>query len=128
LAATTPRTQRDSLVHGDYRLDNLVIDKSDPGTVRAILDWEMATLGDPLADLASTAMWWDGIAGLASPVDLGRFNWYLGFAFYKMAAIFEGIHYRDLRGLTVGEGFGRLGELVPALLDRGHAALDEDES
>ena len=151
LAATIPRSQRDSLVHGDYRLDNLVIDNDDLGTVRAVLDWEMATLGDPLADLASAAMWWDGIAGLDSPVaavpgeseafpassqlvgryaeltgfDLGRFNWYMGFAYYKMAAIFEGIHYRDQRGLTLGEGFGRIGDLVGTLIERGHAALDD---
>ncbi len=116
----------------------------------AVLDWEMATLGDPLTDVASTVAWWDGIVGLDSPVaavpgdvpgfppssrlldryaghvglDLSRLPWYVGFAFFKMAAIFEGIHYRDTQGLTTGGGFERLGEMVPALVDRGHAALD----
>jgi aminoglycoside phosphotransferase (APT) family kinase protein len=112
----------------------------------------MATLGDPLTDLASTVVWWDGIRGLDSPVaavpgdvpgfpdgahlvaeyarrtgrDLTDLSWYLGFAFYKIAAIFEGIHYRAQQDLTVGEGFERLGAMVPDLVERGHAALDRE--
>lgn len=145
-----PSLQRAGLVHGDYRLDNVVIDRSDASKILAVLDWEMATLGDPLTDLASTVAWWDGIVGLDSPVaavpgdiagfppssrlldryvehvslDLSRLPWYVGFAFFKIAAIFEGIHYRETQGLTTGEGFALLGEMVPALVDRGHAALD----
>jgi aminoglycoside phosphotransferase (APT) family kinase protein len=148
LARDVPVPQRASLVHGDYRLDNVVVDPAS-GAVRAILDWEMATLGDPLADLASTVVWWDGIVGLDSPVaavpgevaafpgrerlvqryaersglELSRLSWYEAFAFYKIAAIFEGIHYRHVQGLTVGEGFDRLGTSVPALAERGRAAL-----
>ncbi len=49
---------------------------------------------------------------------------YVGFAFFKIAAIFEGIHYRAQQGLTIGEGFEQLGDLVPPLVERGHAALD----
>lgn len=148
LGERLPTGQDTVIVHGDYRLDNVVIDSS--GTsVRSVLDWEMATLGDPLADLASTVIWWDGISGLDSPVaavpgdvpgfpasdvltadyarstgrDLSDLPWYLGFAFYKIAAIFEGIHYRTRQGLTVGDGFEQLGAMVPALVERGHAAL-----
>jgi aminoglycoside phosphotransferase (APT) family kinase protein len=55
--------------------------------------------------------------------DLSELPWYLGFAFYKIAAIFEGIHYRTQQRLTVGEGFEGLGDMVPALTERGHAAL-----
>ena len=44
---------------------------------------------------------------------MSEFGWYLGFAYYKIAAIFEGIHYRAQQGLTVGDGFDRLGALVP---------------
>jgi hypothetical protein len=58
-----------------------------------------------------------------SGLDLGSLPWYLGFAFFKIAAIFEGIHFRSQQGLTVGEGFGRLGDMVPPLVERGHAAL-----
>ncbi|WP_040798145.1 phosphotransferase family protein [Nocardia higoensis] len=149
LAAALPAAQAHGLVHGDYRLDNVVID---PGAVRvvAILDWEMATVGDPLTDLASMVVWWDGIRGLDSPVaavpgdipgfpaserlietyrahsnhDLSELPWYLGFAYFKIAAIFEGIHYRMRQGLTVGDGFEGLGAMVPALVERGHAQLD----
>ncbi|EXG79340.1 phosphotransferase family protein [Cryptosporangium arvum] len=148
LAAELPEHQGAAIVHGDYRLDNVVVDAG-TGAVNAVLDWEMATLGDPLTDLASTVMWWDGMQGLDIPVaalpgdvpafpsgahlvesyqkltgaDLGDLPWYLGFAHYKMAAIFEGIHYRSLQGMTVGEGFDLLGPLVAPLAERGHDAL-----
>jgi aminoglycoside phosphotransferase (APT) family kinase protein len=148
LGATLPVSQGATIVHGDYRLDNVVVDPRH-GTVVAVLDWEMATLGDPLADVASTVVWWDGMAGLDSPVaavpadvpgypgrdrllaaygrqsgrDLQPLPWYLGFAFFKIAAIFEGIHFRAQQGLTVGEGFERLGDMVPLLVERGHASL-----
>lgn len=148
LGEQVPVSQAAAIVHGDYRLDNVVVDP-DLGHIVAVLDWEMATLGDPLADLASTVVWWDGMAGLDSPVaavpadvpgypardrllgtysrqsdlDLSGLPWYLGFAFFKIAAIFEGIHFRTQRGLTVGEGFDGLGALVPPLVERGHAAL-----
>ncbi|MFC4948250.1 phosphotransferase family protein [Pseudonocardia sp. GCM10023141] len=138
-----------SIVHGDYRLDNVVVDPAS-GRIVAVLDWEMATLGDPLADLASTLVWWDGIRGLDSPVaavpvdvpgypdgdhllaaygrqsalDLAPLHWYLGFAYFKIAAIFEGIHFRTQQGLTVGDGFEQLGRMVAPLVERGHAALD----
>lgn len=148
LGKRLPEDQRAAIVHGDYRLDNVVVDPHG-WRVQGVLDWEMATLGDPLTDLANMVAWWDGIRGLDSPVaavpgdapgfpdgdfllaayardtgrDLSELPWYLGFAYYKIAVIFEGIHYRDQLGLTVGEGFGRLGDMVPPLVERGHAAL-----
>jgi aminoglycoside phosphotransferase (APT) family kinase protein len=151
LAEQVSQPQRACVVHGDYRLDNVVVDPATL-TVQAVLDWEMATLGDPLADLASTVVWWDGMRGLDSPVaavpgdvpgfpgsarivdryadrtglDLARLPWYSAFALFKVAAIFEGISERQRLGLTVGEGFDRLGGMVGPLTSRGHAALDED--
>jgi aminoglycoside phosphotransferase (APT) family kinase protein len=141
LRGALPQTQRTSLVHGDYRLDNVVVDAD--GGINAVLDWEMATRGDPLADVANTLVWWDGMRDLDSPVathpgdvpgyparevlvsayaemsdlDLSRLDWYLDFASYKIAAIFEGIRHRHDAGHTVGDGFDRLGPLVPHLLD-----------
>lgn len=141
-----PTTQRTALVHGDYRLDNVVVDAA--GRLTAVLDWEMATRGDPLADVASTLVWWDGTTGLdlpvatmpgavagypagtrlaeayaaASDLDLAPLPWYLAFAYFKIAAIFEGIRHRADQGLTVGDGFDRLGPAVPELLERAHAA------
>jgi aminoglycoside phosphotransferase (APT) family kinase protein len=151
LSQDVPLPQRACVVHGDYRLDNVVV-AAGTFEIQAVLDWEMATLGDPLADLASTVVWWDGISGLDSPVaavpgdvpgfpsstrivdryaertglDLTRLPWYSAFALFKVAAIFEGIHERQRLGLTVGEGFDRLGAMVGPLTSRGHAALDAD--
>jgi aminoglycoside phosphotransferase (APT) family kinase protein len=144
-----------SVVHGDYRLDNLVVappQASDPLAVRAVLDWEMATVGDPLADLGLLLAYWDGLGRIANPVvdavgpgagfpdgdtladwyaqadvgprvDLGRLPWYVGFGYFKIAVILEGIHYRFSQGQTVGSGFDRIGEVVPALIDLGRATL-----
>lgn len=148
LRAQLPFRQAATIVHGDYRLDNVVVDTG-RGQIVAVLDWEMATLGDPLADLASALVWWDGVRGLDSPVaavpaevhgypgrdhllaaygrhsklDLTPLPWYVGFAFFKIAAIFEGIHFRTQQGLTVGGGFDRIGDMVSPLAERGHAAL-----
>lgn len=147
-----PTTQRTSLVHGDYRLDNVVVGADEE--VVAVLDWEMATRGDPLADVASTLVWWDGMRGMDMPVaahpgdtagypdrdllvsayaehsdlDLTHLPWYLAFAFFKIAAIFEGIRHRHDEGLTVGDGFDRLGPLVPRLLDSARAAHTDQPS
>ena len=147
LARTLPPSGPTSLVHGDYKLDNVVAAEG----IVAVLDWEMATLGDPLTDLVNLAIWWEGVrttdgepiavvpADAASfpPVrrlleryraltgaDLDHLPWYFGLACFKLAAIFEGMHYRQTQGLTVGEGFDRLAGLAPALTRRGHDALD----
>jgi aminoglycoside phosphotransferase (APT) family kinase protein len=66
--------------------------------------------------------------GRQSGRDLDPLPWYLGFAYFKIAAIFEGIHFRSRQGLTIGEGFERLGELVSPLVERGHAALADTRS
>ena len=149
LGERVPVSQAGTIVHGDYRLDNVVVDPGS-GRIVGVLDWEMATLGDPLTDLASMLVWWSGLAGLDSPVaavpadmpgypggdhllaayarrsdlDLGPLPWYSGFAFFKIAAIFEGIHFRTQQGLSVGDDFERIGEMVPPLVERGHAVLD----
>jgi aminoglycoside phosphotransferase (APT) family kinase protein len=139
------------IVHGDYRLDNVLTDSTDStDTIRAVVDWEMATLGDPLTDLAilityqrmaafrndgtvtdvSRAPGWldeDQIVArydAASHRDLSHFGFYLGLAAFKLAAILEGIHYRFLHGQTVGPGFDTIGEGIHPLLDAGLTALD----
>jgi aminoglycoside phosphotransferase (APT) family kinase protein len=148
LAAGVPTSPRPALVHGDYRLDNVLV--APPDQIVAVLDWEMATLGDPLADLGMFCMYWDGWADLTSApvapspaahagfpsrgelveryatrsgVPVGSLDWYVGFAFYKISVILEGIYFRHVQGLTVGEGFDHLGDLVPTLVERGRAAL-----
>lgn len=149
LAASVPRSARTSIVHGDLKLDNVVADPA-AARVLAVLDWEMATLGDPVTDLVNAVLWWDGVFdtdgvpiapvpaavpgmpgsdrlleryATASGTDLGPLPWYVALACYKLAGIFEGMYYRATLGLTVGEGFDGLAGLPPALAARGHEAL-----
>jgi aminoglycoside phosphotransferase (APT) family kinase protein len=151
LAASVPASRRASVVHGDYRLDNLVVT---PGgwDVAAVLDWEMSTLGDPLTDLGLLLAYTQGLSDPGNPVaqpvdpsvgfpsgdeyvaryaarsglaedDLAGLPWCTALGFFKIAVILEGIHYRFVRGQTVGAGFDRIGGLVPGLVERGRAAL-----
>jgi len=150
LAERVPTTRRSSIVHGDYRLDNALVGGDVPH-VTAILDWEMATLGDSAVDIGMLGLYWHirdvaGAGGVApSAVDpsagypefdelvdaysarLGssvpELGWYRAFAAYKLAVILEGIHFRFLAGGTVGEGFDRIGALVTPLADEGRAQL-----
>jgi aminoglycoside phosphotransferase (APT) family kinase protein len=151
LAEAVPVSRRVALVHGDYKLDNVVVDPAEHGRILSVLDWEMATLGDPLTDLVNVVLWWDGVRDTegtpfaavpaeapgfppsthlldryasATGDDLQSLPWYMGLVCYKLASIFEGMYYRDIQGLTVGEGFDRLDGLPPALAQRGHHYLD----
>jgi aminoglycoside phosphotransferase (APT) family kinase protein len=149
LAASVPASGAASVVHGDYRLDNLLVDDDD--TVTAVLDWEMATLGDPLTDVALLEAYQslpetvgagavsdvsrapgfptgtDLLAryGEASGRDLSSLSFHLGLAYFKLAVILEGIHYRYTKGQTVGEGFAHIGEATAPLVAAGLRALDE---
>ncbi|SEF67303.1 Predicted kinase, aminoglycoside phosphotransferase (APT) family [Thermomonospora echinospora] len=148
LAATCPAESGACIVHGDYRIDNAILDPADPGTVRAVVDWEMATLGDPLADLglhlvyadpafapvlagtaASTSPRLPGIADLAqryarsSGRDLGDLQFYLALGYFKIAIIAEGIHARFRQGMTRGTGFDTVGQAVAPLAAAGLRTL-----
>ncbi|MTD53431.1 phosphotransferase family protein [Amycolatopsis pithecellobii] len=148
LAKHLPVSGAPAIVHGDYRLDNVLVDSHD--RIAAVLDWEMSTLGDPLTDLAllvaydevgkkdvgfvsnvSLAPGYPGtdevIARYAerSGRDVSALNWYLGFAFFKLAVILEGIFYRYRHGQTVGAGFDHIGELVGPLVTLGNETLKD---
>ncbi len=143
LHGTVPQTSRHAIVHGDYRLDNTIVTGD---RIAAVVDWEMATLGDPLADIGLLTVYWDlSIDNPDNPVGGGvtleggfptsdelvayyaerggvepeRLSWYRAFGHFKLAVIAEGIHYRNLQGLTVGPGFGRIGALVVPLARSG---------
>ena len=134
-----------TVVHGDYRLDNVLIGPA--LDVRAVLDWEMSTLGDPLSDVALMLIYAgrpllsDGRASISvaghptldemtaryaerSKRDVGDLHWYVAFAAFKLAVILEGVHYRYVQGKTVGEGFDTVGAMVGPLVRQGHEALE----
>ncbi|MFE0591299.1 phosphotransferase family protein [Micromonospora echinospora] len=131
LAAAVPESRVGVLLHGDFRLDNVLV--GDDRTVRAVLDWEMSTLGDPLTDLALFLVYAGRAELPGRPGDdelaaryaarSGRrvddLDWYLAFAAFKLAVILEGVHYRWARGQTVGSGFGDVGARVPPLVAQG---------
>ncbi|MEU7528468.1 phosphotransferase family protein [Saccharothrix sp. NPDC042600] len=147
LADTVPDSPRATIVHGDYRLDNVLV-TADPVDVSAVLDWEMATLGDPLADLGLLRVYWTGVGLDDDPVtgtvlglpgfatadelteryaarsgaDVSGLGWYTAFAYFKLAVILEGIHFRFTTGKTVGAGFDQIGNLTLPLVRQGLAA------
>jgi aminoglycoside phosphotransferase (APT) family kinase protein len=152
-----PEGGEGTLVHGDFRLDNVLLATGEqPGEaprIAAVVDWEMATLGDPLADLALTLVYWAdpgepdwldidvGASATAGPGfltraefaanyaektgrDLSRIGYYMAFGCFKVAVVLEGINARFLQKKTVGEGFDREGRAVPVLIQRAHRMLD----
>ncbi|HJQ43587.1 MAG TPA: phosphotransferase family protein [Jatrophihabitantaceae bacterium] len=151
LAAGVPASSGAGLVHGDYRLDNVILSAADENAaVAAVIDWEMATLGDPVVDLGLLIVYWDPVTAAvtgtehavsantgfpttdelasgyaeATGADLTHLDFYVALGYFKLAVIAEGIHARYLAGQTVGSGFDRVGSAVPLLAARGLAALN----
>jgi aminoglycoside phosphotransferase (APT) family kinase protein len=145
LEGAVPTAARASLVHGDYRIDNVVLDPADPGRVAAVLDWEMATLGDPLSDLGMLLMYWcrpgercasevheittapgfierdELVAAYAEATgfDLDGLDFFVALAHFKLAVIAAGIRARMDAGDTIGEGFDQIAEIPDVLVARG---------
>ena len=140
-----------TLVHGDYRIDNMIFE-ADGTRCLAVLDWELSTIGHPFADLASVIMQWQlppgnqgrGLMGvqrgpLGLPSDeafiaaycarrglpqIDNFGYYLGFCFFRMAAIIQGVLRRALDGNASNPARARqLGTLVPVFAANGLKAL-----
>ncbi|OIQ76319.1 homoserine kinase [mine drainage metagenome] len=149
LSAAIPETKNSGIIHGDFRLDNCIINSD--MKVAAVVDWEMSTLGDCLSDVGLFVVYWDGIPGHPeSPIsggisaergfpssvelleryaaitgfNLDRINWYVAFGFFKLAVILEGIHFRYNKGQTVGTGFEEIGNWVDPLVAAGVDALN----
>ena len=144
LSANTPATHEAALIHNDFRYDNVVLDPDDLGQIRAILDWEMATLGDPLTDLGVTLAywaeaddppslqqfglsWWPGNLRRAevaayyaeqSGRDIANILFYYVYGLFKNGVIAQQIYARYRQGLTHDSRFGGLLQVV-----RDNAAL-----
>ena len=146
LEETVPAQSAPGIVHGDYRLDNVMYAPADPERIVAVLDWEMSTIGDPLCDVGLLLVYWadttedasaralhgnaltveDGFLkrreliaaySAGSPRDLSALDWYVALGAYKLAIIAEGITARFLMGMTVGEGFDTVGAAVPGIVE-----------
>lgn len=148
LADNVPPEAPAGIVHGDYRLDNLLVDDDDQ--VRAVLDWELSTIGDSLTDLALMCVYHGmgasggGVTDVAnapgflsqeeivtryseaSGRDLSNFGFYVALGCFKLAGIVEGIHFRYINGQTVGDGFAEIGQAVGPLLTAGLHSLKEN--
>ncbi len=141
-----------ALIHNDYKFDNLLLDPADPTKIVAVLDWEMATVGDPLMDLGSTLGYWVEATDPAyfQPVATGPSNvpgsltrrevvdryaeltgravpdvlFYYSFGLYKMAVILQQIYARYVRGHTRDARFARLNDWVAALGQQAERVLE----
>ena len=127
LAERRPVSPPATVIHNDYKLNNVLLDPDQPTHIRAVLDWEMATVGDPLSDLATALVYWaepgdaELLGGLDSVTsqpgflrrhevvelyqrlsgrDLRDLQWYEAFATFKVAVICQQIYYRWYRGQT----------------------------
>ena len=155
LAEAVPAPQPAAIVHGDYRLDNALLHPSRRGEIVAVLDWEMSTLGDPLADLGALLAYWSEAdddevlvrARMFGPVtaesgfpsrakvveryaratgfDVSAISWYQAFAFFKLAVICQGIARRAAGGAMLGSGFDDAQRLVEPLVAAGHHHLGQ---
>ena len=139
-----PATSDAALIHNDYKYDNIVLDRADATKIVGVLDWEMATIGDPLTDLGTVLAYW---VDREDPDELQKIHWcpstaagsltraqlveryarttgrdvsamvfYLAFARFKVAVIVQQIYYRYHEGLTKDPRFASMPEVVKVLL------------
>lgn len=152
LASRIPVSPAPTIVHNDYKYDNLILAENDPTKIVGLLDWEMATIGDPLMDLGTTLCYW---VEAGDPPDLQALRmgptqapgsltrralaeryaaatgrplehivFYYVFGLFKTAVVLQQIYYRYKKGLTRDERFGFLGLGVAALAGQARRAMD----
>jgi aminoglycoside phosphotransferase (APT) family kinase protein len=143
-----------TLIHNDYKYDNMVLDSRNITVIRAVLDWEMCTLGDPLSDLGTALAYWvqaddpadirparwgpTAIPGSMTRAELlDRYRAYTGrdvshivfyyvFALFKTAVIIQQIYYRYYHGFTKDERFASMGDVTRMLLNASLRAMEEE--
>ncbi|ROZ89374.1 phosphotransferase family protein [Gordonia sp. OPL2] len=142
LAENQPDDIANCVIHNDFKLDNVVLSNEDPTRVIGILDWEMATLGDPLMDVAGSLAYWvqadddeatqamrrvpTNLPGMLTRTEFverycermgfvmtpEKWRWYEAFGHFRLAVIAQQIYYRYYHGQTTNERFGALGFAV----------------
>ena len=145
LAASVPPDGPAAIVHGDYRIDNTILDAQDASVVRAVLDWEMSTLGDPLSDVALMCIYREPsmdffIGAWTSPMlpsadvlaqrysiisgrELAHWPFYMALAYFKLAIIAAGVAFRDQLAAGAAQPTDRVHETVAPLIAAGLRAL-----
>ncbi|TFI42586.1 phosphotransferase family protein [Rhodococcus sp. 1R11] len=150
LEAAVPTRSAASIVHGDFRVDNTILDVEDVSSVAAVVDWEMSTLGDPLTDVALMCVYrqpvFDAVLGADAAWTSDRYpsaadlvqqyavrsgrevdNWgfYVALANFKLGVIGEGITHRALSGSDTGAGARNAAEATGEFIAAGLRALSE---
>ena len=136
LARTVPTPPRVSVVHNDLKLDNCQFAPGEPDVVTSVFDWDMATVGDPLFDLAnlsssmrSTPAWVlsdDAMLeryAARTGVDVSAFGWYAAFASWRSAVVVQQLYDRYARGESADERLAHFGALVPDIVRHTEALL-----
>jgi aminoglycoside phosphotransferase (APT) family kinase protein len=145
-----PNPERPTVVHGDFKLDNLMLDAQDPSRLVGVFDWEMAALGDPLVDVGILLAYWvpnappeqrdalttvTTLPGWITPAelaeryaersgrDLSTLRFFEVFALFKIAVVIQQIYYRFVRGQTDDPRFANFGERVSFLARRATALI-----
>jgi aminoglycoside phosphotransferase (APT) family kinase protein len=152
LAATLPRTQQHGIVHNDLKLDNCQFDPANPDRVTSVFDWDMATLGDPLVDLGTLLGYTPDVGDPDQAQDAVRYppelelpsraeivaryaertgadvsgiTWYLAFARWKTATVYQQLANRAQRGQTSDPRNAALSDTITALAESAAALLDD---
>lgn len=153
LAANIPPESGATLIHNDYKYDNLVLDPADWSNIIGVLDWEMATIGDPLMDLGTTLAYWvqpsdaqELLAMQFSPTtlpgnpsrdeiveryarksgrDISNLTFYYAYGLFKLAVIVQQIYYRYKKGYTQDPRFANLIYAVRACSSMAVRAIDQ---
>lgn len=138
-----PESNRHSVLHGDFRIDNVILDGEDPCNILAVLDWEICAVGDPLMDLGNALAYWveaddpeymkalimqpSGAAGMLSRreilelyqqrtgIDTSDFTFYQVYGYWRNAVILQQIYYRYFHGQTQDQRFKYFGRIVQSL-------------